>query len=352
MKRLFAYIVLIVCFSTCSFAQERLVFSIDLIRHGDRTPLIPSPGMEKVWPQGLQQLTPQGMHQSYKLGQHLRQQYVTRLKLLPSQYDINTMAVRASNTARTMMTAQSILYGLYPLGTGPSLSQSAKALPQGLQPIPINTVPRALDSLLVPNHDPAKAEQFLKTYIFSHPDWISRDASLRPKYAQWSKMFGVPITRLFDLIAISDRLYVESIYGVSRPAGLNEKDAKLIIQSGRWAWLSIVNHPTLALEAGHELARTIKQELCASANQERALKYLLFVAHDSTLSAQLRLLGNIVKEMPPYVAELNYSLFDLGSANYEVRITYNQKPLYIEQCGTKHCTLDEFVDFMDNQLQA
>ena len=335
--------------SSCAFAQGKLVFAIDVVRHGDRTPLIASPGMGKIWPQGVGQLTPTGMRQEYDLGKILRQRYVSEYQLLPKHYDTNSMSVRSSSIARTMMSAQSILFGLYPLGTGPSLNDS-KALPSGLQPIPINTVPREQDSLLLPNHDKEMYKQLLETYIFSSPDWIQKDLSLKPNYPVWSKAIGIQINNLFDLIHVSDRLFIERLYNIPPPAGIQEKDADMIIDAGKWALLNIANHLKLAIAAGSELAQTIKRELNLATEQNRPLKYLLFVAHDSTLVAQLKLLGQTIDDNPPYASLINYSLFDMGSSNYEVRVTYNQIPLLIERCGGDSCTLSEFINMIDDQL--
>jgi len=348
MSKFFFSIVLGIFACSCAFAQGKLIFAIDVVRHGDRTPLIASPEMGKIWPQGPGQLTPKGMRQEYDLGKILRQRYVNEYHLLPKHYDTNAMNVRSSGIARTMMSAQSILFGLYPLGTGPSLNDS-KALPEGLQPIPINSVPREQDSLLLPNHDKEMYKQLLETYIFSSPDWVQKDLALKPNYPVWSKTIGIKISNLFDLIHVSDRLFIERLYGIPRPGSLQEKDADMIIDAGEWAWLNISNHPKLALIAGNELEQTIGREINLAAKQNRPLKYLLFVAHDTTLVAQLKLLGQKIDELPPYASQLNYSLFDMGSSNYEVRVTYNQKPLFMEQCGADSCTLSEFNNVINEQ---
>lgn len=350
MLKSFLSIVLGVFVYSCPFAQGKLVFAIDVVRHGDRTPVIASPGMEKIWPHGVGQLTPQGMRQEYELGKILRQRYVNQYHLLPKHYDTNSISVRSSAIARTMMSAQSILFGLYPLGTGPSLSDSTNALPEGFQPIPINTLPLEQDTLLLPNHDKKMYRQLLETYIFNASEWIQKDRELKPNYPAWSKVADIQISNLFELIYFADRLTIERLYGISLPDGLQEKEADRIIDAGKWAWLHIANHPKLALIAGSELAQTIKRELNLATEQNRPLKYLLFVAHDLTLIPQLKLLGQTVDDNPPYAAQINYSLFDIGSSNYEVRVTYNQKPLFIEQCGGDSCTLSEFINLIDTQL--
>ncbi len=344
-------VVLGVCFSSLAFAEEKLIFAIDLVRHGDRTPLIDSPEMQKIWPYGTKQLTPKGMRQAYELGKVLRHRYVNEYHLLPEQYDINLMRVRASSTARTMMTAQSVLLGLYPLGTGPRLNESVHALPEGLQPIPINTVPREQDNLLVPNYNQEKHQQLLEAYLFNTPEWIQKEKLLRPNYENWGRALGIHIRSLLDLIYVSDRLYIEKLYGIHLPTGLQVKDAETMMDAGKWALLRIFNHPKFALIGGNALAQTIKQEISLAVEQKRTLKYLLFVAHDTTLSAQLNLLGQTIDDVPPYASNIHYALFDKGASDYEVRITYNQKPLYIKQCGGTSCTLDAFIRLIDEKLQ-
>jgi hypothetical protein len=57
MSKYFLSVVFGIVICSCTFAQGKLVFAIDIVRHGDRTPLIASPGMEKIWPQGVGQFS-------------------------------------------------------------------------------------------------------------------------------------------------------------------------------------------------------------------------------------------------------------------------------------------------------
>ena len=334
---------------SASFAQEKLIFAIDIVRHGDRTPIIPAPDMEKIWPYGVGQLTPKGMRQEYDLGTFLRRRYVDEYHLLPKHYDPNTMIVRSSSMPRTLMSAQSLLLGLYPLGTGPIL-EGSPALPKGFQPIPIYTVPLQEDSLLVPDYDKEKFKQLLTTYILHSPEWMQKDHNLQSNYPMWSTIFGKSIVNLFDLIAISDRLYIERLYQIPLPKGLMNKDAQTIHDTAKWAWLYLANHPKLASVTGKDLAQTILREINLATQQNRPLKYLLFVAHDTTLLAQLRILGQTIMTVPAYAANINYALFDMGSGHYEVRVSYNQKPVWIERCNGEHCELSDFVNLIQEQV--
>lgn len=343
MNRYFFYYLCGLFVSVSAFAEEKLIFAVDIIRHGDRTPLIATSVENKFGVTGLGQLTPIGMRQEYNLGKKLRHLYVDKYQLLPTNYDISSMIVRSSGIPRTLMSTQAILLGLYPLGTGPLLSSQKNALPKGFQPIPINTVPPKQDSLLIPDSDQEKFAELLKKYIFNSQDWIKYDTELSDNYSKWSTIFNIKISSLVDLIKLSDLLYIYKLYDVSLPSGLDDKDANLILEAGKWAWLFIANNKNLALDLGRELAEKIKQEIVVAAQNSTALKYMLFVAHDSTIQAQLRILGKSFNYMPPYSANLNYSLFLTDTSKYEVRITYNDKLLKIKKCGSKACSLDEFV---------
>ncbi len=74
-KKLSLFILLLVI-GINVFAQETLVFSFDVIRHGDRTPLREIPKAPHVWLEGLGQLTAEGMQQEFQRGVEFRKKYV------------------------------------------------------------------------------------------------------------------------------------------------------------------------------------------------------------------------------------------------------------------------------------
>ena len=76
----------------------------------------------------LGKLTPTGMKQLYLLGLNFRKHYIEDLKFLPEEYDDDLMYVRSSDFDRTLNSAESFLYGLYPLGTGPKIPKIDKSL--------------------------------------------------------------------------------------------------------------------------------------------------------------------------------------------------------------------------------
>lgn len=129
---------LILLTSINAFAKETLVFAVDIVRHGDRTSGLIIPKATHQWAEGVEQLTARGMQQTSQLGALFRKKYVHKYHLLPEHYQNGTMLVFSTDYDRTLMSAESILLGLYPLGTGPLLPRGKPALPGAYQPIPIH----------------------------------------------------------------------------------------------------------------------------------------------------------------------------------------------------------------------
>ena len=115
-------------------------------RHGDRSPWAWIPGDEvnnASWPDGLGQLTALGMQQTHLLGSTIRERYSV------GNYSRYEYYVRSTDYDRTLQSAQCVLAGVFPPGSGPTSSLNSKpGLPDLSQPIPIHTVPRGEDSIL------------------------------------------------------------------------------------------------------------------------------------------------------------------------------------------------------------
>ena len=84
----FAAITLSLFPATTAQAQSEgsMVFAIDVIRHGDRGPIVDLASAPHQWPQGLGQLTPEGMNQEYQLGKKFHERYVVKNHLLPNNF--------------------------------------------------------------------------------------------------------------------------------------------------------------------------------------------------------------------------------------------------------------------------
>ncbi len=330
-------------FSCPILAQpEKLIFAIDLIRHGDRTPAKDLPQAPYDWPQGLGQLTPKGMQQEYMLGLIMRKRYVDENGLLPPSYNAETIRVRSSDYDRTLMSAESLLMGLYPLGTGPLLPQSEQtALPAGFQPIPIHTLPRDQDQLLVPDHDPKQFEEWAKKYVADN-EWREKTAELQPQFARFSELSGMQITRLEHLIYLGDAIYIRQLYHLPLPQGMTEQEADTIMEAGRWAFTQIFKAPAMGQLTGQPLLQEIIANLKKASQGQTKLKWMLFSGHDSTILSLMSAMQVPMETPPPYASNLNFALYETESGRKIVKVTLNGKNAQLPVCEGKVCTLSQF----------
>ena len=156
--------------------SEETVLLIEFTRHGAREPvyhLFPSITDDF---QEFEQLTALGKHQHYLIGSELRARYITKEKFLSQSYNRSEILAYSTEYTRTIESAQSQLFGLYPPSSikkeplakfpekdfpsnyrTPSLNISKTAFdpenpffPFDFQPIPVITFPRNMDKINFP----------------------------------------------------------------------------------------------------------------------------------------------------------------------------------------------------------
>lgn len=339
---------------TKSTSKEKLIFAIDLIRHGDRNPIIAIPAVAHDWPEGLGQLTALGMHQEYELGKKCRQDYVSKEKLLPSSYQKGTLYVRSTDIDRTLMSATCFLTGLYPPGSGPTIGHSLfslAALPHCCQPIPIHTVPATQDPLLIPD-----INKELHQYVFSTPEWRRKISILKPHYPSWSRATGVPIKSEKEVGFLGDTLFIHKLKHITLPKELSEEDTQRIIAQEKKEFKTLFNHPAVGKAAGGPLLRDISCYLEAAANfnknispkspvcKKPHLKYVLYSAHDGTILGLMSALGVPLQNNPPYASDVKILLFEHADHSMFVRLLYNDKPIVLACCDSHGCcSLESFL---------
>jgi hypothetical protein len=330
--------------ATTSLAQETLIFALDLIRHGDRTALQTLPKAPYQWPAGLGQLTAEGMQQEFQNGMRFREKYIDHAHLLPAHYKNNTLYVLSTDFDRTLMSAQAVLLGLYPLGGGPLLSQTGKpALPGAYQPIPIHSNQGETDDLFITDKDKEQYKQLVEKYVFTRADWQETTRSLQKKFPLWSEATGLTLTNIHELITLADTLFIYRIHHIAMPPGLRAADIQQIIAVGRWGFVTAYQTPEIGTRVGQPLLAKIADYLQHASQHKTSLKYVLFSAHDSTIMSLMTTLHVPLTEPPPYAANVNFALFARGFENYVVKATYNGSPLIIPGCEREVCSLAQFM---------
>ncbi|WP_133137370.1 histidine phosphatase family protein [Legionella rowbothamii] len=326
------------------FAAETLIFAVDIIRHGDRTPIVSIPGLNYEWTSGLGQLTADGMQQEHNLGTEFRKKYVEQTHLLPEHYEAGTMYVRSTDYDRTLMSAQSLLMGLYPPGTGPNTSESAlPALPHSFQPIPVFSAPYKFDDVIVQPVSPRVHEKLMQQYVYPTKEWQQKNNELKDRYPRWSALTGMQINKLQDLGLLGDTLYIHQIHHAPMPEGLSSQDVNDIINACNWAFMAQERPLQVARVYSSKIMANIANYLNKGSQNQSKLKYVLLSAHDTTIASSLSFLGAPLEQAPPYASNLNFSLYESDAGSHTVRVTYNGKPVNIPACGGTVCELEQFM---------
>ena len=333
--------------SNPSYSSEKVIFAIDIIRHGDRAPVLDIPKSPINFPVSIGELTALGMNQEYNLGKNLRELYVNHYKLLPEIYTSNSIYVRSSDYNRTLMSAQALLFGLYPLGTGPVLSDENKqpALPNLYQPIPIHTIDHKQDNLLVV-HTMPEFKSLWQKHVLTSSEYLDKKSEYKDKMQKWSQITGIELKELQQLVELGDNLFIRQIYGIAMPEGITDQDKDEIIQLGQWMYLAKFAHYEVGYYASKDLRLAISEYLQKASNNN-PLKYVLFSAHDGTISALISGMRIPLDTIPPYASCLKILLTHDNSSNlYNIKLNFNGTNLDLPQCKNNNCSLKEFLEII------
>ena len=333
-------------------AAEKLIFSLDLMRHGDRAPIKAMPKAPYTRTIPLGQLSPEGIAQCYQLGTKFRQKYVVENHLLPESYDPKLMYVRSSDFDRTLMSAQSVLMGLYPLGTGPHLKDGSPAIPGGLQPIPIHTLPQHKDTFIPCEHKPKMIEYLRKKYVLSTPEWQKKHQEIAEHFSEWEAITGYKIQDLYSVGSLADTIHIYENHDVALPSALTPEHKKEILGLKTMIYLNTWQDYTSSATLGHPLLETITHYISDAAEQKTPLKYVLLSAHDCTIARTAGALRARLPEFPGYNAVLNFSLIEKDNQQYEIRLSYNDKPLFIPDCQGPICSLQQLSGILKKAKES
>lgn len=334
------FIGLLFCFSAYSYGlEDKLIFSIDLIRHGDRSPLYDFPHISEYWPMGNGELSALGMRQEFDLGKKLRKKYIEKEHLLPEQYLAETMEVYSTPINRTVVSAQSLLMGLYPPSTGPKLPGNEDALPYSFQPIPIMTNGKTGDLDIFTDNRTLRHE-ILDKDIRTSEEWITTTNQYAQKMKRWSEILEVPFNDLYDLDAIGDTLFIQKISHFPLPPKLSETETDEIIDLGEWVYVTVFNNKKISKILGLNILTSIQNYFKIAASHQTKLKYVLLSGHDINISALLALLEVPTPETPPYASDLNFSLYEKTNGETYIVVTFNDVVQIIPSCKT-NCTLNK-----------
>ncbi len=310
-------------------AAEQLIFAVSLIRHGDRAPYaeLKSSTIKHEWPWGIGELSPEGMRQEYDLGRTFRRRYVETLKLLPSTYQAKAIYALSTSVNRTVVSAQCLLAGLYPDGTGPRLRNGAPAVPNLRQPIPIMTISSGSMNIINPESDHrAEVKRLAETYAETQPDWIATERRVAPHFKRWSRILGVKIEKLADMAIPSDHVNCMVEHGVPLPTGLTASDRRIILDVQKKGVALRFRPREIGRFMAGGLLKKVGDELRAAVAGKQKSRLVLFSGHDISILGLMSALGRPLDSNPPYASHVEFELYRDGE-QYFVKTFYNGEPV-------------------------
>lgn len=335
----------LVCAFAVAAAADELVFAVVVNRHGDRAPFDAYPNLKYSWGVPPAELTPIGMGQTYALGTRLRERYVYNARLLEPRYQPGSIVAVASNTNRTIMSAQCILTGLYPPGTGPVLASGHDALPGRLQFIPIRTLAEGNSLLLMP-YDTYQA--ILKRHVYSTPAWVAREATLRPHFAAWSRAVGDELTSLKDVLLLGDVLNCAASHGFRGTAGLPAAAVSEILDTTAWGLAQQFKTEAVSWLMAGPLLTAIRGQFDDFKNKKKSHRLALYSGHDITLLPLLALLGSPRDRAVGYASHVELELLRSRRGDLSVRVLLNGEVVRLPAArGAEAIPYPAFVALVD-----
>ncbi|KAI6224006.1 Testicular acid phosphatase-like protein [Aphelenchoides besseyi] len=346
-------IILSLCVSV-TLAEPKLKFVQAIWRHGARAPgSLPYPNDkngEDKWTRGWNQLTNDGMRQLKDLGQFFRHRYAGHF--LNRTYNVKEIAVLSSDKERALVSAQSMLYGLFPPA---SHERFEEHLPW--HPIPVHS------------NGYGAEDPLLKPTKFACPRFDEKVKKVREKFS--TQLFS-KYSDFFD--------YLKKVTGYQQ-IGLDElktlseigKEIEQSLPQPDWVhkkWPKYQNKTTVelitALALEERLTRLSKQELSrlrggfllgdwlkraekvVKRKQKKPRKMLLYSSHDGTLQSFLHVLGVADGIQIPYAGCVIMEIYDDQTVKLLFRHGHKLSPLKVKGCGEK-CKVEKLVSVLEER---
>lgn len=344
----FLIIPILSSFVSLAYAQDlKLVYAVDVIRHGARAPLqfMPNTDARYQWQASPGQLLPLGLHQTYLLGINARNYYVNSKNFLPQHYDLSLLhevTLYSTNFNRTLQSAQAFSQGLYPLGTGPKDYQpkmTAPPLPQAMAILPVHfdeTVSIASSS---PAKSKAATQKLLLKIIKALPKnnkciALYNNAKNDGSLARWGKASGFKFTGsiLSDFSAFvnfGDNVVTRKSLGIPLPrtvqAPFAQGDEQKVARIVNACYSTIYRFTSVAKITSGKLLTAIIHNMKNVAARKTSLRYNLYSSHDANVAALMTLLGLPLSGQPPFASNVRLELYQVGDTHkYIVQLTYNK----------------------------
>ncbi|XP_060570173.1 prostatic acid phosphatase-like [Ruditapes philippinarum] len=325
-----------------------------LYRHGDRSPTrayTKDIYEESDWPQGYGQLSTEGMQQELELGEFLMREYVDT-GFLSSEYSQSEVYVRSTSYERALMSAYSVLSGLFPPGQNDSVWNHNL----NWKPIPVHTVPLEEDYLLrmnlscpvyntARNNDPQRKlfmqqimDEFSEFYSYvskytgESNTWDGIHAVIDPIFCQYASHYNLPEWITDDILDQFLQLY--DLYSIE-----HSYPREYAYLKGGFLVGEMLEH--MINKSKHEISTP--------------QKLFMYSAHDTTIVMFLTTLGIFNDRKPKYTACVLVELHEVQPGQFAVQISYRNESdsmpyvLKLPNCD-ELCPLEKFAQIMQPSI--
>lgn len=143
------------------------------------------------------------MQQEHKLGQYIRKRYNA---LLPSNiYPNKLVYVQSTDSDRALMSAGSLLAGLFPPTNDQKWNENID-----WQPIPIHTIPRDMDYILAAGKRCDRFEYLLEQH-FQRPEYMAWRLKYKELYRYAVEKSGLPSDSPTNIVYLWDTLMIQQL---------------------------------------------------------------------------------------------------------------------------------------------
>lgn len=328
-------IALLIPINALGAKRTKLIFALDLVRHGDRAPTTYLPELSNEWKkEEIGQLTELGAKNAELFGQKLRNYYVNKQHLLPAQLNNPTLIYAgATYVKRTQDTLNALLKGFYPYQ---------------YQNINVVIDAKGQGSILLPHQEERtnlKKELLNKLEASNTPDIISERTAL----AKLNSTFGTDFS-LSKFGKIADLLYVSKIHNkpLLRPLDKVTEENILKLRKAFYAYNNPYP-PYACLHATTFIEHIIELFSSVQTATTIASPYRIYVAHDRNITATVALLDRPMDVQPPYLADLRFEIFKYAKENL-VKVSLDGQTIKV--CADRElCPLEEFINTLKSNIE-
>lgn len=366
--------------------SAKLLMVIEISRHGAREPIYDILKFNPFDSQG--ELTPVGMKQHYLLGQTLRTLYIENENLFSSIYSPKDIYIRSTNYNRTIQSAYSQLFGLFPLGSGPNVetkipqkylnppfetnitdfntfsrnlhtSLGDQALLKNFQPIPVHVIDldhdyllRPFDIKVCPINIKLQNIQY-ESKIFKDLTNLFKDNTLKelPNHSLWD---AFDLYDTYENFRYSNQTFPSTFTPeLKRNLTFIHNIMIYLVYFGSEEQRRFLNTPII-----DEILKYFDRKI----NKTDEIKFVYYSGHDRTISMILsglnyssvncsynKYMGIVNKisevclEFPHYASNILIELHENDENNFNVKIRYDGN--YIPMCGTNltFCKYETFA---------